>query len=852
MEKTDWSVGLRITKREEKKMIYQNRFYSGQGDEYVTPLEQEGRRLSRRAAASGMVLLENDGVLPLKQGTKAGLFGLGARHTVKGGTGSGDVNSRHVVSVAEGMEQAGIRLSNRTYLDALDAEYDRLWNEWMNRIYEAAGPEKDTEKLYDAHVRFTLETPSVPIRPEDIADAEVLIYVLSRISGEGADRREEAGDYYLTEYEEEQIRLLASSGKPLVLLLNVGGVMDLSVLDRYPVSAVLLMGQAGCDSGSAAADILTGAVNPSGRLTDTWACQYLDYPSSAAFSYRNGNVIEEEYTDGIYVGYRYFDSFGVKPRYPFGYGLSYTTFSEKCVSAKMEGNRVQVGISVTNTGSVSGANAVLLYAACPMAEQKKEFRRLAAFGKTGVLKPGESETVQLDVTLGQMLSFREGPGAYVLEKGIYLLLLGCTEWKGILALEVGETQEITRVRRICEQLTSIREIEPTDEQIRCRDEWIRKQLETVQILQVSREAVEACRAECASASPDGRNILEREAERRVNTLTEKEQIDLVVGALGPFSGEMIGDSGKKVPGAAGETVEYADKGIPGMTMADGPAGLRLQIHYEINPEDGSVYRLNRLKMLENRFFGKLELHENAKSVWQFTTAIPAGTLLAQTFDLSLLQEIGAQIAREMQLFHVALWLAPGMNIHRNPLCGRNYEYYSEDPFVSGMVAAAITRGVQNTEGLGTTIKHFACNNQEENRMGVSANVTERTLRELYLKGFEIAVKNSHPVAMMTSYNRINGVHTANSRDLCTVLAREEWGFDGLIMTDWTTTNTGHGSSAAKCIRAGNDLIMPGRISDQSEIERALHGCGNCDLSPDDLRRSCIRIVKAALRSERAF
>ncbi|MBQ9008687.1 MAG: glycoside hydrolase family 3 C-terminal domain-containing protein [Clostridia bacterium] len=838
-------------------MIYQGRLYSGQEDERVTPLEEEGRKLSRRAAAAGMVLLENDGVLPLKSGTCVGLFGLGARHTVKGGTGSGDVCSRHVVSVAEGMEQAGIRISSRAYLDAVDAEYDRLREEWINRIYEAAGPEKDTEKLYDAHARYVLETPSVPIRPEDIGDADVLVYVLSRTSGEGADRRDEPGDYYLSHTEEEHIRTLAASGKPLVLLLNVGGVMDLSILDSCPVSAVLLMGQAGCDSGGAAVDILTGAVNPSGCLTDTWASHYLDYPSSAAFSYRNGNVIEEDYTDGIYVGYRYFDSFGVKPRYPFGYGLSYTTFSEICVGTEMEEDAVRVSISVCNTGRVSGAHAVLLYAACPMEEQKKEFRRLVAFEKTRVLSPGESETLELRFTLGQLVSFREGPGAYALEKGTYLLMLGCTEWKGVLALEVAETQVMAKLHRICEQLTSIREIEPTEEQIKCRNEWIERQLSTLETIQVSPLALEACRRECAPVCPDSGDlpegdVLEREAKRRVQSLTEKERIDLVVGSLGPFSGQMIGDSGKKVPGAAGETVEYPDKGIPGMTMADGPAGLRLQLRYEINPEDGSVYRMNRLKMLENRFFGKMELHEGAKSVWQFATAIPTGTLLAQTFDLPLLREVGAHIAREMQLFRVALWLAPGMNIHRNPLCGRNFEYFSEDPFVSGMVATALTQGVQETEGLGTTIKHLACNNQEDNRMGVSANVRERTLREIYLKGFEMAVKRSQPVAMMTSYNRVNGVHTANSRDLCTTLDREEWGFDGLIMSDWTTTNTGHGSSAAKAIRAGNDLIMPGRLSDQAEIRRALHGEGNCDLSPEDLFLSCVRIVKTALRSERAF
>ena len=325
---------------------------------------------------------------------------------------------------------------------------------------------------------------------------------------------------------------------------------------------------------------------------------------------------------------------------------------------------------------------------------------------------------------------------------------------------------------------------------------------------------------------------------------------LVCGRVKDGGAEVIGNASVTVPGAAGETTRILEEPyqIGSIVLADGPAGLRLQKHYEENPADGSIYSLGQIESLENRIFQKEFLHEGSVSHYQFCSAIPVGTHLGQSFDVELLQEIGEMIGREMEEFGITLWLAPGLNIHRNPLCGRNFEYYSEDPLVSGKMAAAITLGVQKIPGVGTTIKHYACNNQEDNRWGVDSVVSERALREIYLKGFEIAVRTSQPMAIMTSYNKVNGVHAANHYDLCTTAARQEWGFAGIIMTDWTTTNSGHGASAARCIAAGNDLVMPGRVSDIQEIMDAVQGEKHLRLPEKDLNACAARMLRIILAS----
>ena len=296
-----------------------------------------------------------------------------------------------------------------------------------------------------------------------------------------------------------------------------------------------------------------------------------------------------------------------------------------------------------------------------------------------------------------------------------------------------------------------------------------------------------------------------------------------------------------MPGSAGETTEKLENshGIFSLIMADGPAGLRLRQSYEVDRETDTVYSIGFLAGVENGFLEPMEHHENADVYYQYCTAFPVGTALAQTWNEELIKEIGEAVGVEMQEFQVNLWLAPGMNIQKNPLCGRNFEYYSEDPFVSGCIAKAMTEGVQTRKGCGVTIKHFACNNQEDNRMGVNAIVSERALREIYLRGFEIVVTESNPVAIMTSYNLINGVHAANSKELCTVIAREEWGFDGAIMSDWNTTVPEDGSISWRCVAAGNDIIMPGNHNDHANILKAYK---DGELSEDEIRACAGRVI----------
>ena len=822
------------------------RKYPGQTDLSTSERETKIRAVARRAAAEGMVLLENNGILPLRKNAVLALYGQGARYTVKGGTGSGDVNSRNTISVEQGLLSAGFRIANGDYLDRYDAEFTASKKRCEEAIYREAGEGRDPQKLYKAHATFRPEPPDLPILRKDAEGADAVVYVISRISGEFADRHAEKGDYYLSDREESDLKTLSGFGIPLIVVLNVGGIIDLSFLDSGKISALVLMSQAGSEGGSALADIFSGKVNPSGRLTDTWALRYEDYPSSATFSHRNGQLAEEFYTEGIYVGYRYFDSFGLKPRYPFGYGLSYTVFTSEICSAELSETGLSVSVKIRNAGSAAGRQAVQLYAACPSAGLETERKRLAAFGKTGLLQPGEEETLPLSFSLRALASYHERQAAWILQAGSYGILIGenAEKWSPVVRLHLDRTVVLEKTANICELQEAIREIRPKQP-----DEELNRLAFPLPDIRIT-EAAEALAGRAPYEEKPGDPALAARAAEAVSRMTLREKACLVVGARSAMAGEIVGSQARSVPGAAGETVAFGQYGIPGMILADGPAGVRINPQYEIDLKTGEIIPpRDWFEMLEIRFFGKVVRHENAEVRYQVTTAIPIGTLLAQTFDTALLEEVGAAIAAELRAFGIAVWLAPGMNIHRNPLCGRNFEYYSEDPLVSGSMAAAITRGVQREPGVGVSVKHFACNNQEDNRMHVNEIMTERALREIYLKGFEIAVKTSDPMTIMTSYNRINGVHSANNYDLCTQTARKEWGFRGFIMTDWSTTNGG-GSSAAKCIMAGNDLIMPGKDSDIQEIIDAVEGKRLPALTEEKLDESVIRLITAALACEK--
>lgn len=810
-----------------------------------SPREKQHRAIARKAAAEGIVLLKNDGVLPLAAGSRVALYGGGARHTIIGGTGSGSVNVRGFTSIEQGLLDAGYHIVNGDWLDSYDRAYDQARQAWMASIYAMSEP-GDFTSLYTAHASHPLPMPKGDAVVRGACpEADAAVFVISRVSGEGADRRYEAGDYLLSDAEAEALREVASAYDRTIVILNVGGIIDLGFMDELPVSALVLLSQPGMEGGAALADVLSGAVNPSGRLTDTWAYRYGDYPGSADFSHNNGNVIEEKYAEGIYVGYRYFDTFGVKPRFPFGFGLSYTRFEVAPGEPCVQGDALRVPVTVTNAGERAGRQVVQCYAACPDGLRLKERKRLVDFAKTRLLEPGDSETLTLTCRVSQLASYHAGRSSWYYDRGLYGILVGtdALSVEPVAALTLAETAWERPLQPVCPLRDALKEIRPDPSLSAAWDEAREALFKGARTFPL--EAL-------LRAKPDRAKAAEREPSERVKrilaSLTPEEKARLACGQ--PRGGEegLIGAAAQSVPGAAGQTTtRLADKGVGSIVVADGPAGLRISQRFETDPATGELYVLTPYEGLENRIFKKQFTREGAVAYYQYCTAVPVGTMLAQTFDPSVPREIGRLIAREMADFGVAIWLAPGMNIHRNPLCGRNFEYCSEDPLVSGRMAAAITDGVQSMPGRGTTIKHFACNNQEENRRGVSSIVSERALREIYLKGFEIAVRESQPMAIMTSYNKINGEHTANSRDLCTVLAREEWGFEGIIMTDWTTTNSDGGSSAAKCVAAGNDLVMPGLPSDIREIVDALRRDNDQCLDEAALDACCLRLLSAIER-----
>ena len=800
--------------------------HSGNLQQEPSEREIRHRALAGKAAAEGIVLLKNDGVLPLKLSDPIALFGSGAGKTVKGGIGSGDVNNRENISIFRGVREAGAAVTSLEWLKDYDRRYDDAREKWKEKILEDA---LHVDNPFDAYAANPFVLPEGrSITEKDLKGACAALYVISRISGEGKDRRLAEGDYYLSRREWEDIRYLDQYGIPLILILNAGGPVELTDILREAdnIRAVLNISQPGQEGGTAVADILFGKAVPEGKLTATWAERYEDYPCADSFSYLNGNLEKEEYREGIYVGYRYFDSFGVKPLFPFGHGLSYTSFEMKFHEIKAKENALGAEVTVTNTGkSYAGREVIQVYVSLPQMGTEKEYRRLAGFRKTDRLKPGESQNVVVEIRQKQLAVFSEERQAWIVEKGMYGIWIGGSSAEARLCAFVKVPEEVIleETHRICPRKEMFAElcIDGSEKDIRRQPAEKERQLSVYEFI----------------PRREKQKKYEAPAERRYPV---EALIPLLYGNI-TSGASTLGSAGIRVPGSAGESTEALEEkyGIRSLIMADGPAGIRLRQSYQVDRASDTVYGTGVLGSLENGFLEPMELHENADTYFQYCTAFPVGTALAQTWDAELLREFGCAVAEEMEEYHVDLWLAPGMNIQRNPLCGRNFEYFSEDPLLTGVLAAAVTQGVQSRPGCGVTIKHFACNNQEDNRMGVDACISEKALREIYLRGFEIAVKESAPAAVMSSYNLLNGVHAANSRDLCTVLAREEWGFEGVIMSDWNTTVPADGSIPWKCAAAGNDIIMPGNIRDDENIRQAyMRG----ELTEETIRECAGRII----------
>ncbi len=805
--------------------------------------EKDNLAVAYQAACEGMVLLKNDGALPFPT-KRVALYGAGAAMTVKGGTGSGEVNERHAVTILEGMEDRGFTIASRRWLEDYQADYEDAKARHLEEKKKQLNPLK-AKSFIDLLFDNFRAPAGRAVTDRDVAESETdsCVYVLRRQAGEGGDRRAEKGDLFLTDEEEEAIRVCAEKYARFLLVINSGSAVDMGFLERIPgINAVLFLCQLGQEGGHAFADVLSGAVSPSGKLSDTWAKRYADLPFSQEYSYLNGDLENEFYKEGIYVGYRFFDSFGVEPAFPFGFGLSYTDFAIRCagVSVAEDGRHVTVRASVTNIGETwSGKEVAQLYVSAPNGRLDKEYQSLAAFAKTEVLAPGASQELALTFDVASLASYREEDACYVLEPGLYILRLGnasrSTAVVGTLSLE--REVVVSRHSHICPLHLPLEELHAPAHDFGALPQGLPRltlRPEAIETVTYAYPRLPAC--------PDDARV-----RRALSRLSLEDMVEIVVGVGIDFLGG--GNNRFHLPGSVGNTTsKFWDRGLANVALCDGPAGLRIQ-------RRSAVDRKGKLKSVDLPISGMDLLPEFAKKftlgdperdeiLYQYATAFPVAEALAQSWNTDLLTQVGRAVYREMKEYGCTYWLAPGMNIHRNPLCGRNFEYYSEDPRLTGAMAAAITRGVQQEEGFYVTIKHFACNNQEDNRNFVSSNVGERALREIYLRGFEAAVREGRAKGVMTSYNRINGVYAPNSYDLCTRVLRQEWGFEGVVMTDWFSTEKGRGSSAA-AMRAGNDLIMPGGSAFKREILQAVKARV---IDEDDVRRCCGNVILSILNS----
>ena len=818
----------------------------------------------RALAPECMVLLRSNGAFPLAEPGEIALFGSGARHTVKGGTGSGDVNSRHVTTIEEGLEAAGFTIVTRPWLEAYDRIRLRAHEDFIADI-RAEAAERGLPAIM-VGMGSVMPEPEYTI-PLDIpagTDPHAAVYVLSRTSGEGSDRTPEAGDLSLTNTEIRDILALNERFERFLLVLNVGGVVDLSPLDD--VANILLLSQLGATVGDAFADVLLGRAYPSGKLATTWAAWDED-DQIGDF----GDPDDTHYREGVYVGYRFYDSVGKEPLLPFGFGMGYTTFDVQIRQVSLDGARVSIDVDVTNIGGFPGKETIQVYASVPAGRLDQPLQALAGFTKTDEIAPGATARITVDVDLTDLASYDEASHATILEAGRYLLRAG-TSSRQLSPVAVVELAQDATVRHLAGDLG-----EPgfTD--------W-KPEVPAVLDIPAGLPVLTVDPADLRlpdHAEPDEQSALEgfSEALTFARGLCDDELVHIVLGDYrrGEESGSIVGAASTTVVGAAGQTTTRIP-GLPSIIMADGPAGLRLAPTYGVDAEGpfslgDSSLPATFLELMDDAGREALGIadepqpREPTEIREQYTTAIPIGTALAQSWNPVLAERLGDVVGAEMERFGIHLWLAPAFNLHRSVLCGRNFEYLSEDPLLAGRLAAAITRGVQSHPGRGVTIKHLACNNQETNRLNSNSRVSPRALRDLYLRAFEICVRQARPAAVMTSYNLINGVHTSESAQLLEVILRREWGFDGLVMTDWVVDGMTHSdmkhprATAAATIKAGNELFMPGGETDREDLLAALergsagHGASGrtepedegAALTRGELEKQAARVIRSAWR-----
>lgn len=807
----------------------------------IQKYEIEHSEKIRENAAECCVLLKKDGKFPLNRPGKIAVFGNGVRYTVKGGTGSGDVNIRHLINIEEGLLSSGFEITSKKWLDQYDEIRNACKKEFFNGLKEAA--EKAGYPVSVAAIGQVLPEPEYEL-PLD-TEGDTAVYVLSRNSGESKDREKKKGDLLLTDAECRDILALNEKYEKFMLVLNVGGMVELAPVKD--VKNILLLGQLGTPTGEVLADILLGKSVPSGKLAMTWD-HIENYPSTDHF----GVMDDNEYTDRFYVGYRYFDKVKYTAAYPFGFGLSYTEFDIKFKEFKVERQKAKVTANVVNKGAYKGKEVLQLYVAPENVNSERPLKELVSFKKSKELKPGDSCSVELTFSLSDLACFCEEQHAFIIEQGEYDVLLGNSSVNvscigkivaehDILLKEVKNLFTDSNREEMVKGL-SLKNFanEYADEHVKSflidADEF------TAACCRNTENEPALVRAEKTYQWKDfkeGRCSLEELAAG----MSDEELIQLCMGVgqeLEDLS-NVIGCASVHVAGASGDTTDKLidTYGIPSISCVDGPAGVRISPEYIVDENGvkatGMAFGKEIADLMDEKELDEMKAlmaidnSEKEDVYYQYCTAIPIGSDIAQSFNEETAEIFGDIVGSEMERFGASVLLAPGMNIQRSPMCGRNFEYYSEDPVLTGKMGAAITRAVQKHKGCAVTIKHFACNNQETNRIGSNSIVDERTLRELYLKGFEICIKEAAPAAIMSSYNLLNGIHTCNRKDLLNDLLRSEWGYEGVVMTDWFVTQEimrmpgakYATASAAGCIKAGNNLIMPGNSGDRKDIMAAL-------------------------------
>lgn len=754
---------------------------------------------ARAMAADGIVLLKNeDKTLPITGQTRVAVFGRSAVNYFTVGYGSGgDVVSPYRRNLMEGLLEHGVKVDG-----ILASQYET----WCNR------PRNVPDEGYWAH--WPMSNPEMPLKAEDVAAAalrcDMALVVIGRAAGESRENVLKPGSYYLTDREKAMLDVVATYFHRICLVMDCGNVIDMSWTRDYEnkLTAIVYAWQGGMESGTALADVLTGAVNPSGKLTDTIAVKYEDYPSSQSF----GAMAFNAYTEDIYVGYRYFETFAPdRVLYPFGFGLSYTRFRLSSQAA-VSGNQVTVNTTVENMGDEAGREVVQVYVDLPCGTLGNPKRVLAGFKKTGLLRPGQQQVVDVSFDLASLASFDDTgctghKDAFVLEAGNYCVQAG-TSIRDVKAVVCIVKQGLEVVR----QLHECNAVRP--EHGFCRMVNKGGALDMEMVPTANRNLKQDILAHLPQELTPGQTEFTFEdvkarrctPEEFVAQLSDQELDDIThgFGLMNDPSGP-AGNAGS----LGGVTEALKKRGIPTVITTDGPSGIRIR---------------------------------------RTCSLLPCGTCLASTFDPEGVEALYRLLGREMVLQGTQVLLGPGMNIHRNPLCGRNFEYYSEDPLLTGKIAAAMVRGIQS-QGVSACPKHFACNNQETNRNKCDSRLSQRAQREIYLKGFEIAVKESDPWCLMTSYNLVNGVWSHYHYELVTDILHDEWGYRGLTITDWwmqpgAAPEFPAITNDACRIRAQVDVLMPGEIQERTLVASLADPNG---VTRAEAQRCAVNVIKFILK-----